>query len=974
MKINDKVDFSDTMNLPKKTISTNADLTKKENFFLAKIQDVRRYRDVLNKNKLSNTVYNIIENPMIVKDSIEPTYVQNKILKDMLIRYRLLNGFKVNHNIDFIHIDDMLENQKEKTPKLQELIKKRAEKRKEFTENIKKQIQNIKDLGTVINYSNFNSSTLNPEFESTIVEKFWELYKEKKIYHDLRPVNWCPKCKRALENNNIIREKQNINNYFFIFKVKYDKDLFIDMNNLENTYFVASTIRPWILDFDNTLAVVEDMEYSIVEVKQKGKNIHYIVGSEFLEYIMEIAFFIKFDIKKKIMGKELIGMSCDNILENGKDLNVISSKKEYVVLNNKHSSGISIVSSGNTYVDYMISKENSAINIKNNLTKEGKTTMLAGEFKNIDYKEVNLKVLDVIRKKQKLLCTDSVKIKMPKCANCKEDVIYRSEQEWYIRKTENEEKLKETFDNIILKLNNCKEQRKNIVKEKLYSSIETKEMLISNESAFGTPIPVFYCAECSSEVINDKVISILKNLFKTKGIESWYKQTPEEILQGQVVCDKCGCSFLFKGTTTLNEFFKLLCVPIIDKSVKCDVNTNENNVCIENEDDFIRKIRTLSFDDKSLKEIDNINKILLHPKIKISKTKLDKTNEESKVKEEKDKKIKKDKNKKEEKIKESNIQNEIFDMKNIVTKYGTDVLRLWCVQKSSEKTAVLSESNVIYINKIYKQIRRTLKFLLSNLYDFNPTKNMISVEQRDDLDKYMYVKLLGMRKEVSNNYNDLDLYKVYLNVLKYCNNTLCNEYFNVIKYRLYVLNSNDQKRRSTQSTLYEIFMTLMGFIEPIIPFTFEETWSYIWHSSPEEENNLLLYRNKLKQINIQDYEQSIKKWNNILFIINKVNILIKKEILSKKIKNSLQAKVILEINEKTKEFIDKNHEDFLRSLNVSVLETKLSNKSNIIIETAEGVECKRCRNYSLNIGQDIKYRHLCPLCAKIMNEKSNKDI
>ena len=249
---------------------------------------------------------------------------------------------------------------------------------------------------------------------------------------------------------------------------------------------------------------------------------------------------------------------------------------------------------------------------------------------------------------------------------------------------------------------------------------------------------------------------------------------------------------------------------------------------------------------------------------------------------------------------------------------------------------------------------------------------MIPIEKRDDLDKYMYVKLLAMKKEVDENYNNLDLYKVYLNVLKYCSQTLCNEYFNVIKYRLYVLNANDIKRKSTQSTLYEIFMTLLNFIEPILPFTFEETWSYIWHSNTEEENNLLLYRNKLKQINIQDYESCVKKWNNIFFIINKINLQIKKEMLNKKIKNSLQAKVILGVNARTKEFIDNNHEDFLRALNVSVLETEIADKSHITIAVADGIECKRCRNYSLDIGKDIKYRHLCPVCAKIMNEKLNK--
>ena len=633
MKINDKVDFSDTMNLPKKTISINADLTKKESFFLARVQDVRRYRDVLDKNKLSNTVYNILENPMIIKNEVEPTYIQNKILKDMVIRYRLLSGFKVNHNIDFIHIDDMLENQKEKTPKLQDLINKRENRRKELTETVKKQIQQIKDLGTIINYSNFNSSTLNSEFESKTIDKFWQLYKDKKIYHDIRPVNWCPKCKRALENDNIKREEESVKNYFFDFKLRYDRDFFKEFNNLENTYLVASTIRPWILDFENNLSIVEDVEYSLIEVVQKGRKIHYVMASDFVPYIMDIAFFLKFDVKKKFLGRELIGMACENVIENTPTLSVIPTKKEYVILDNKHSTGIGIVSSGNTYVDYLISKENVAVKLNNNLTKDGNSTMLASNYKSTYYKEINEKVIESVKNNNLLLCTDIIKIKMPKCKECNDDVIYRSEQEWYIKKTDNEDKLKDDFNYILSKLNNCRDVKKNNVKEKLYESIKEKEKLISNESAFGTPIPVFYCAECSNEIISDQVVSILKRLFSTKGIESWYKQTPEEILQGQVVCENCGCSFLFKGTTTLNEFFKYLCVPLVKENKEKTEGMEEFNICIENEEAFIRKIKTLSFDEYSLEELKKINRIMLHPKIKISNS-IIKDKEDDDVKEE----------------------------------------------------------------------------------------------------------------------------------------------------------------------------------------------------------------------------------------------------------------------------------------------------------------------------------------------------
>lgn len=961
MKINDKIDFTDTMNLPKKTISTDATLTKKESFFLAKIQDVSRYRAILYKNKLSNKVYDILENPMVIKKELDPTYIQNKILKDVLIRYRLLGGYKVAHNLDFIHIDDMLETQKENTQKLQELIKKRDIRKKDLTELVKKQVQQIKDLGTVINYSNFNSSTLNPEFESRIIEKFWKLYKQKKIYHDLRPVNWCTKCKRALENNNIIREEEKVDNIFLLFNLKDDNQLFSKFNNLENTYFVASTIRPWILDFDNNLAVVENIEYSLVEVKQKDKNIHYIIASEFVPYIMEKSFYIKFDIKMKVLGKELIGMKCLSALDKSKDLNVIATKREYVVLNEKQSSGVSIISSGNTYVDYLISKENPIVVIKNNLTKDGNTTLMAYNFKNVNYKESNDKILNIIKDKGKILCKDIAKIKMPKCAECNSDVIYRNEQEWYIKKDIEEDKLRQIFDNIISKLSDCKDYKKNNIRDSLYESLKTKEMIISNESAFGTPIPVFYCGECSSEVINDKVISIIEKLFKNKGIESWYKETPEEILQGQVACDKCGCSFLFKGTTTLNEFFKSMCIPIVNPKISNDNDIRQINLCIENQERLIKKIKELSFDESSLDLFNLIERILLHPKIKISDKFLkSKANKAENL----NSKNKNSKSKKEVKTIEKH-----FDMQEVVKKYGTDVLRLWCVQKSNSNIADLSNSSILYTNKMYKQIRRTLKFLLSNLYDFNPSKDMLSIEKRDDLDKYIYVKLKGMLKEVKEYYDDLNLYKVYMESLKFCNETLCNEYFNVIKFRLYVLNQNDIKRRSTQSTLYEIFMGLLLILEPILPFTFEETWSYIWHTNVEEENNLMLYRENLKKINVQEYENSIKKWNNIFFIIGKVNLKIKSAIKNKQIKDSFQAKVTLCINERTKAFIDENHEDFLRALNVSELITKLNDKSAILIEKAEGFECKRCKNYSVDIGQDIKYRYLCPVCAKIMNER-----
>ncbi len=996
MKINDKVDFSDTMNLPKKTIATNADLPKKETFFLARIQDVRRYREVLKKNESSNTLYNILENPVMIKDDIDPTCIQNKILKDIVIRYRLLNGNKVNHNIDFAYIYNILEDKTNKSAKTQELIKKRELKKKELSESAKKQIQEIKNLGTIIDYGNFNSSTLNSGFEARVIDKFWKLYNDNKIYHKLRPVSWCAHCNKTPEREDIKRENENVINYFLNFKVSYDKDVFKELNNLENTYFVANVTKPWVLDFDNNLSVIEDMEYSVVEVSQNDKKVHYIISSENVDYIMDLSFFIKYEVKKKVLGSELIGMTCKSVVDNAKDLQVIPVKKEYIMANDKKSSGISIISSGNLYIDYLVSKENIAVKINNNLTKEGKTTMLAYNFKNMDYKQCNTKVIEMLKQNKRILCTDNIQLKISRCKECNEEVILRSEQVWYLKKTADDEKLKQSFDSIISKISQCSAENKDIIKQKLYNSIKNKEKVISSEDNFGIPLPMLYCAECSSEVITEESISTLKNVFNTRGIESWFKETPEEIFQGKVKCNNCGCTFLFKGSSTINSFFKYMCIPLIRENKNTN-NSNNNDInkidiCIENYEDFIRKIISFSFDEDSLEQVCKINNILLHSKVNIVDNKDDKNKEEvsnndvknvdndiSKEKQEKKSKTffylgKTNKNIQNAKPNNLDVKNEenvdkSFNVDSIVKKYGIDILRLWCIQRSN-KNSNLNESSILYTNRIYRKIRSTIKFIISNISDFNPIKNVIPISDRDDLDKYMYIKLYEVKEKLEESYNNLDLYNVFDVIYKYCREVLCGKYFNIIKFRLYVLNFNDKKRRSTQSTLYEIFMTLLKFLEPIIPFTFEETWTYIWHNSAEEEGNILLTRSDLKLVNKDEYSESIKKWDNIFFIIKKVNEQLKKEIISRKIKNSLQAKVILGVNESTKNFIDSNHEDFLRSLNVSVLKTEISDDSYIKIEIAEGMECKRCKNYSQDLGKDIKYRYLCPVCSKIMNERN----
>ena len=299
--------------------------------------------------------------------------------------------------------------------------------------------------------------------------------------------------------------------------------------------------------------------------------------------------------------------------------------------------------------------------------------------------------------------------------------------------------------------------------------------------------------------------------------------------------------------------------------------------------------------------------------------------------------------------------------------YGTDILRLWALSKSQDKNIRLNKQFIINTNKDYKNIRRTFRYLLSNLADFNPTTSYIKVEDRVDLDKVFYDKLMSLDEVISNAYDMLEYKKVYDNLIKFCTKELCLKYFDIIKYRLYVLKQNDIKRRSTQSTMYDILIKLVFYFEPIIPFTLEEIWPYLWHSDETESKNILTFRDNVRKVNL-NIDKEKEKWDRILKIREFVKKYLDKAIATRVVKNKLESQVRIFTDKDTVDFIEENYNDILESLNVSRIFTNISNEKKVEVSKKDGVACARCRHVSIYIRKNLKYQYLCPNCVKILEK------
>ncbi|MDD2376231.1 MAG: class I tRNA ligase family protein [Clostridia bacterium] len=900
--------FEKTLNLHKKVLNVYASLEIRTGYFTNKLLTSDNYKESLTKNSNSRYKTYISEMPIELDNKLSNNDLLGNILKDIIIRYSLITGQVTETKLLFSYTNSIENDNKEY---------------KSMNDIIKKEINTINKSGSIIDFVKTYRTTVNIEFAKKMIDSFFELYNTGKIYSEDMPTKCCTKCK----NMKVSKNKINVQNYHILFRVEDDPDYILaEYNNLRNTFLIASTIRPWTLIGISNLAIQNNEEYSIVETKSSfGITVHYIIASKYVDDYMANALVFDYKVKKTLSGKMLQKIVCSSPIDYNKKIECITTNIDLSKIN----TATMTITPAHSYLEYTIFKENNLGQVRNYIDMDGKVNVFAYDYKFRNYKEVELEIIEDLRKSDLLLFIDTDKINMSKCANCGSRLVYRYLSEWYINENNNEDIEKDIME--ILKKASIKI---NIPDKK------SKYLKISKNTNKGVNIPIISCAICNKKIINDKVINQYKEKIQKHGVEKLYKMTPEELLDGTIVCE-CGGIFFFKNENLFNESFEILSSDI------ATVNTNYDktyNIFISNIDKFIKSLEINRYYDKFNEEMKKIDKFFIYGNILKNKKILG---------------IPKFYLKEDIKDKEEFIVINI-DIDDIINKYGPDILRLWALHKSKSKTILIDENNVKYEERIYTNIRKTLSFIISNILDLDYDENYIDIQSRTDLDKYIYVKINSLHLELIKCYNEFDFYKAYVLIKDFCLETLCEEYFNAIKYNLYILDTNDSIRRSSQSTLYDLFNMLKIYLGPIIPYLFIECCSYL-----ENSKSLLVERENNHKENFS-FVQEYEKWDSIFKFKTKINKYITKAQNEKIIGDTLQAHVIVECKKELSDFVNQNINDILRALNVSQLDIEVSDKFNVTVQKSDGQKCERCHNYKNDVGRHVKYRYLCNDCANIL--------
>ena len=926
------MDYSKTLNLPKTDFAMRANLPKKEPGLLEKWNNEDLYHKALNKNR-GNKKFVLHDGPPYANGDIHLGHALNKILKDMINKYKTMQGYYAPYvpGWDTHGLPIELQTIKKLGIKIHDInpVEFRKLCKNYALEQVKKQREEFKRLGVIGDWDN-PYLTLRPEFEAKQIEAFGQMAQKGYIYRGLKPVYWCPSCETALAEAEIEYQDDTANSIYVKFRLKDDKGLFKNIGiSLDDIYYVVWTTTTWTIPANLAVCLGPDFDYVLAKF---GDEV-YIVAEELLGNLKKVAKLGDAEILAKFKGRDLEGQVCYHPLY----------ERDSVVINGDHvtlESGTGCVHTapGHGQDDFIVGQKY-GLDVLSPVDSRGRFTKEAGKYEGIKYKEGNKVILQDLIDAGAILAQEKITHSYPHCWRCKSPIIFRATKQWFVSIDGFKNKALDEIKKVNWIPEWGEERITNMVSDRT-------DWCISRQRMWGVPIPIFYCKKCGKELVNDKTISHISNIFKEKGSDAWFELSEKELLPKGTKCE-CGCDEFTKEKDIMDVWFD-------SGSSHCGVlETREDlnlpaDIYLEGNDQYRGWFQSSLLISAATKGKSPYKTVITHGMVVDGEGK-----------------------------KMSKSLGNGIDPLEVIKEYGADILRLW-VSSSDYRTDVRISKDILkQLSEVYRKIRNTARYMIGNLNDFNPNSDMVSYEEMNELDKWALLKLQHLIAEVTNAYENYEFHIVYHAIHNFCVVDMSNFYLDVIKDRLYTSKPESKERRAAQTVMYMILKDFVKLISPILSFTAEEIWSSMPHDKDDMADSVML--TKWPKVTDDYFDEELeKKWNKMIDIRFEVSKALEIARAEKTIGHSLNAQVDIYANEEIYNFL-KNAETYLQTVFI-VSKVKLHNNLSdapeksfkgeavdgikVYVSQAPGEKCERCWVYSETVGQSSEHPTLCSRCVK----------
>lgn len=910
------------------------DLPRREPQFLKNWYDIDIYQLIRRKSK-GRPKYILHDGPPYANGDIHIGHALNKTLKDIIVKYKTMQGYDSAYVPGWDCHGLPVEHQLFKELKLSKSEITQIDFRKKAhhyaLKYVSLQKEQFQRLGVFGDWDN-PYLTLTPDYEETIVKSLGILVEKGYIYRGLKPVNWCFQCETALAEAEVEYEDHLSPSIYVKFQLDETKTY------VNDSFLVIWTTTPWTLIANVACAVHPDFVYAYIKT-DKG---NLILAKDLLSKVLGQIGIKKYELIKLINGKDLEGLIYTHPFGLRKGCVVLA---DYV--SKEEGTGLVHTAPGHGNEDYQTGLKYN-LDIVMPVDSAGKFDASAGEFKGLNVDDANKKILEKLKFQGQLLFQSSIQHSYPHCWRCKNPLIFRATKQWFL-KIDHLDLREKILSSIKKEINWIPQEGR----ERIQAMVELRpDWCLSRQRYWGVPIPALICNHCQEEILELKVIEKFAQLVSQEGTDAWFRHKTSEFLPADFHCPYCQANSFSSGEDILDVWFDsgVSHQAVLKKRPELEFPCA---LYLEGSDQHRGWFQSSLIPSVCIDEKPPFRSVLTHGFVVDGEGR-----------------------------KMSKSLGNVISPLDIIKDYGSDILRLWVASSDYNEDIRISAQILARLSESYRKVRNTARFILSNLYDFNPEIDKVNYENLRKIDQWILFKLEKILNKVKTAYDNFEFYKVYKEIYDFCNLNLSMDYLDMIKGRLYTFATNSLERRSAQTTIYQILHVLVRLMAPILVFTTEE----IWQNIPKSQKDISVASVHLldwPQTNPLFAQQDLLPEENIeaqLKVIIELTAYVAKSLEEKRqlglIGSSFDAKINLltnsEIRYKYLESLKDNLGEIFKVSQVEIkkvdnLDSSLSSDfSDLAIEIlkASGTKCVRCWNYSLTVGQDKNYPLICNNCLK----------
>ncbi|MGI5879804.1 MAG: isoleucine--tRNA ligase [Syntrophomonadaceae bacterium] len=927
-----KSKYDSTLNLPRTEFPMRANLPTREPEILSFWKQTDMYHQVQQKNA-GKPKFILHDGPPYANGDIHLGHTLNKVLKDIIVKYKSMNGFDSPYVPGWDTHGLPIEQQAIKNMGIDrhrtDVVEFRRHCRDYALKYVDLQREQFKRLGVRGDWDN-PYLTLKPEFESIQIKVFGEMAKRDYIYKGLKPVYWCSDCETALAEAEVEYNEKSSPSIYVAFPVVDGKGVLP-----EDSFIIIWTTTPWTLPANTGISVHPEFDYVVVRVD----NQLYTVAKGLLPQVAENLAWEKVEIIKEFKGAEIERAQCKHPFFERNSLVVLG---EHVTL--EAGTGCVHTAPGHGEDDFYVGREY-ALEVLSPVDDKGRFTDEAKQFKGLYVHDANQAIIQELEAKGRLLKASKLEHQYPYCWRCKHPIIYRATEQWFASI--------DGFRNETLKAIDEVKWIPAWGRDRIYNMVRDRgDWCISRQRTWGVPIPIFYCDSCGETVINDDTINRISSLFAEHGSDIWFMKTAQELLPPGYKCEKCGGESFTKETDIMDVWFDS------GSSHMAVLETYEDlrwpaDMYLEGSDQHRGWFNSSISTAVAVRGTAPYKQVLTHGFV---------VDEQGR--------------------KMSKSLGNVVDPLKLTEELGADILRLW-VSSADYRNDVSVSNNIIRQSaEAYRKIRNTCRFIIGNLADFDPNSDRVKYDDLSELDKWALLRLEKLIRRVTKAYDQYEFHVVFHSMHNFCTVDMSNIYFDVLKDTLYCSPAGAQDRRAAQTVLYEIINALVVMLTPILAYTSEEIWQFL--RKPEDPVSVQLlnwpeFRDEYLNVEIGG------RMDKILQVREVVTKALEEARAAKTIGHSLAASVTIYANEEWLSMLNATtnlEKIFIVSkLELSSIENKpsqsvsLENVEGIYVQVgpAEGEKCERCWTIDLSVGTDSDYPVLCNRCKSVIMEQDKQE-